>query len=99
MIGDNGAAPAWSPDGKRSCTRRRSTGEAIVPDQSGRYGQEATDLGGGDSRGGGVVAGWRVDLLPVAGGRHLGIWRMNSDGSNPVKLIGNVPPVDWAFDA
>ncbi len=31
-------------------------------------------------------------------GGQWGIWRMNADGSNPVKIANDMPPGDWPYD-
>ncbi len=98
VIGDNGAAPAWTPDGKRIVYQAEIDGAKqlflINPDGTGK--KQLTS---------GRRFTWRrrgrrmeVDLLPVAGGRHLGIWRYECGREQPGQVDRNVPPVDWAFE-
>jgi Tol biopolymer transport system component len=99
VVTDGGGAPVWSPDGKKIVYQADIDGQKqlviIGADGSGK-----TQLTHGPAMH--VDAGW------ASGGNFIfyrspeggtwGIWRMNLDGSNPVKLIDNVAPVDFAFE-
>ena len=99
VVTDGGGAPVWSPDGKKIVYQADIDGQKqlviIGPDGSGK-----TQLTQGPSMH--VDAGWSSDgnfifyRSPESG--TWAIWRMNSDGSNRVKLIDNVGPVDFAHE-
>jgi Tol biopolymer transport system component len=99
VVTDGGGAPVWSPNGKQIVYQADIDGQKqlviIGADGSGK-----TQLTHGPSMH--VDAGWSADgnfifyRSPEAG--SWGIWRMNPDGSNPVKLIDNVAPVDFAHE-
>ncbi len=99
VVGDNGSAPAWSPDGKKIVYQSEIDGQKqlflINPDGSGKK-----QLTSGSVLH--VAAAWSLDgnfiYYRSPEGGSWGIWRINADGTNPVKLIDNVPPVDWAFE-
>jgi TolB protein len=99
VVGDNGAAPVWSPDGTQIVYQAEVDGNKqlflINPDGSGKK-----QLTSGAAVH--VSAAWSPDGAYIyhrsPQGGTWGIWRMNADGSNSVKLIDNVPPVDWAFE-
>ncbi len=99
IVGDNGNAPAWSPDGKKILYQVEVDGPkqlvVINPDGTGK--KQLTSgaimhVGGSWSLDGNYI------YYRSPEGGSWGIWRMNADGSNPVKLLDNVPPVDWAFE-
>jgi TolB protein len=49
-----------------------------------------------------VAANWSPDgnfiFYRSPEGGQWGIWRMNADGSSPVKLANDMPPGDWPYD-
>jgi Tol biopolymer transport system component len=99
VVGDDGSLPVWSPDGRTILYQREIAGErqlfTIHPDGAGKK-----QLTTGPAPH--VAANWSRDgnfiFYRSPEGGAWAIWRMNADGSNRVKLIDNVPPVDWAFE-
>jgi len=99
VVDDDGSLPAWSPDGKKILYQKEVAGErqlfVINPDGTGKR-----QLTQGPAPH--VAANWSRDgnliFYRSPEGGTWAIWRMNADGSNRVKLIDNVPPVDWAFE-
>ena len=99
IITDGGGLPSWSPDSKRIVYQAEIEGQkqlfVINPDGSGKR-----QLTRGSQQH--VGAAWSPDgnyiFYRTPEGDSWGIWRINVDGTNPVKLIDNVPPVDWAFE-
>jgi dipeptidyl aminopeptidase/acylaminoacyl peptidase len=99
IVTDGGGAPVWSPDGKKIVYQVEVDGQkqlfTINPDGTGKK-----QLTQGPSMH--VDAAWSSDgnfifyRSPESG--TWAIWRMNADSSNRVKLIDNVPPVDFAFE-
>lgn len=96
---DDGGLPAWSPDGKKIVYQKEVDGQkqlfVINADGSGKK-----QLTQGPAMH--VAANWSPDgnfiyyRSPEAG--DWGIWVMTAEGTNPRKLIGGVPPVDWAYE-
>jgi hypothetical protein len=95
VIADGGGLPAWSPDGKKIAYQAEIDGQkqiyVINPDGSGKK-----QLTSGAAMHVGPT--WSADGQYIyyrsPEGGSWGIWRMNADGSGPVKLIGDVPPVN-----
>lgn len=99
IVTDDGGLPAWSPDGNWIVYQRDVNGQKqlflVAPDGSGNK-----QLTSGPAMH--VDANWSPDgnyiLYRSPEGGTWAIWRMNIDGSNKVKLIDNVPPVNWPYE-
>lgn len=99
IVTDDGGLPAWSPDGKWIVYQKDVDGQKqlflISPEGSGKR-----QLTSGPAMH--VDAAWSPDggyiFYRTPEGGSWGIWRMNVDGSNRVKLIDNVPPVNWPYE-
>jgi hypothetical protein len=99
IIGDDGSVPSFSPDGKRLVYQKEIDGErqlfTINVDGTGK---KQLTLGPGMH----VSPNWSLDgnfiFYRSPEGGTWAIWRMNADGTNRVKLLDNMPPVDWAFE-
>jgi Tol biopolymer transport system component len=99
VITDDGGLPAWSPDGKKIVYQKEIDGQKqlflIHPDGSGKK-----QLTTGAALH--VDANWSSDgnfiFYRSPEGGTWAIWRMNADGTNPVKLIDNVVPVNWPYE-
>jgi TolB protein len=95
IVIDGGGLPAWSPDGKKIIYQTEIDGQkqvfSINPDGSGKK-----QLTSGAAMH--VSPAWSADgkyiYYRTPEGGSWGIWRMNADGSGPVKLAGDVPPVN-----
>ena len=96
--------PAWSPDGRRSPSRRTGPATTDLGDERRRQRRHAADEGHRGRPAPGVVA--RRDAHRVRIGRSTtknttDLWVMNSDGSSPTRLLampGNERYPDWAPD-
>jgi Tol biopolymer transport system component len=99
IVTDDGGLPSWSPDSKRIVYQKEVDGQKqlflINPDGTGK---KQLTLGATMH----VAAVWSADgnyiFYRSPEGGNWGIWRMKADGTNPVKLIDGVPPVDWAYE-
>ncbi len=99
IINDGGGLPAWSPDGKKIIYQSEIDGQkqifAINPDGSNK--KQLTSGAAAH-----VSPAWSADGKYIyhrtPEGGSWGIWRMNADGSGPVKLIGDVPPVNGGHE-
>jgi dipeptidyl aminopeptidase/acylaminoacyl peptidase len=99
IIGDDGSVPSFSPDGKRILYQKEADGERqlfiINVDGTGKK-----QLTVGPTMH--VSANWSLDgnfiFYRSPEGGTWAIWRMNADGTNRVKVLDSVPPVDWAFE-
>jgi len=99
VIGDVGTAPAWSPDGKKIVYHAEvATLEQLFVINANGSGKKQLTYGNAHH----VGAQWSPDgnfiFYRSPEGGSWSIWRMNADGTNPVKLIDNVPPVDESFE-
>lgn len=99
VIGDDGGLPSWSPDGKRLVYQKEVDGykQLFVINADGSGKRQLTS--GAAMR---VSAVWSADgsfiFYRSTEGGPWGIWRMNADGTNPIKIMDNVPPVSWAYE-
>ncbi len=99
VVGDDGGLAAWSPDGKRIVYQKEQDGGKqlfiINVDGSGKK-----QLTSGAAMH--VSANWSGDgryiYYRAPEGGVWGIYRINPDGSNPILLINDVPPADWAYE-
>ena len=99
IVKELGTNPAWSPDGSRIVYQADVDGVkqifAVNADGTGK--KQLTT--GADVHAG---AAWSPDggtiFYRASQGGSWGIWKMNPDGSGQVKLLGDVTPVDWAYE-
>ncbi len=99
IITDDGGLAAFSPDGKKIVYQKDVDGQKqlflINADGSGKK-----QLTSGSAIH--VSANWSLDgnfiFYRSPEGGQWGIWRMNANGTNPVRLIGDMPPGDWPYD-
>lgn len=94
-----GTNPAWSPDGNKIVYQAEvdSIKQLLIvnPDGSGKKQLTtgaAPHVGAAWSPDGGAI------FYRSPEGGNWGIWRMNADGSGQTKLLGDVTPVDWAYE-
>jgi len=99
IVADMATNPAWSPDGKRIVYQADVDGVkqlfVINADGSGKKqltSGTAPHVGAQWSPDGAVI------FLRSPEGGSWGIWRIQADGSGKTKLLGDVQPVDWAFE-
>jgi len=97
MTNDVGSVPHWSPDGKKILYQTDVDGVkqmfSVNVDGTGKKQVLASKILHVD----GVWALNGVSIFYRS--PELGSWDiivMNADGTNPRKILGNVPPVDWA---
>ena len=94
-----GTNPAWSPDSSKIVYQADvdNIKQLFIVNADGS-GKKQLTSGTAPH----VGAAWSPDgstifyRSPQSG--DWGIWKMNADGSGQVKLIGNVEPVDWAYE-
>ena len=99
VVKELGTNPAWSPDGTKIVYQAEVDGIkqlfAVNTDGTGK--QQLTT--GAETH---VGAAWSPDggaiFYRASEGGSWGIWKMNPDGSSQVKLLGDVQPVDWAYE-
>ncbi len=99
IVKELGTDPAWSPDGNKIVYQADvdSIKQLFVVNIDGT-GKKQLTRGTAPH----VDAAWSPDgstifyRSPQSG--DWGIWKMNADGSGQVKIIGNVEPVDWAYE-
>lgn len=96
---DDGGLPVWSPDGKQIIYQKDVDGvkQLFSMNADGSNRKQIT-----------FGAAIHVDAVFSSDGRFIfyrateggtwGIWRMNADATNPIKLIDNVPPVNWPYE-
>lgn len=97
ITNDVGAVPHWSPDGKKILYQTDVDGIkqmfSVNADGTGKKQLLASKVLHVD----GV---WALNSVSIFyRSPELGSWDiivMNADGTNPRKILGNVPPVDWA---
>ncbi len=99
VTNDAGGNPAWSPDGRRILYQLESgdVKQMFVVNPDGTNKRQLTS-----------GAFMHVDGQWSSDGNYIfyrspesgtwAIWRMNSDGSRPIKLIEDTPPVDWPYE-
>ncbi|MBI5302200.1 MAG: PD40 domain-containing protein [Chloroflexi bacterium] len=96
---DVGSSPAWSPNGQRIVYTIEVNGvkQIFIINADGAGKRQLTTTPAHH-----VGANWSLDgnfiFYRSPEGGAWAIWRMNSDGTNPIKLIDNVPPTDEAFE-
>ena len=99
IVKELGTDPAWSPDGNRMVYQADvdSVKQLFVVNVDGT-GKKQLTSGTAPH----VDAAWSPDGNTIfyrsSQSGDWGIWKMNADGSGQVKLIGNVEPVDWAYE-
>jgi Tol biopolymer transport system component len=99
IVKELGTDPAWSPNGNTIVYQADvdSIKQLFVVNVDGT-GKKQLTSGTAPH----VDAVWSPDgntiFYRTSQSGDWGIWKMNADGSSPVKLIGNVEPVDWAFE-
>lgn len=99
ITSDDGGLPSWSPDGKRIVYQKEVDGvkQLFIINSDGSGKRQLTS--GGAMH---VAAVWSADgnyiYYRSPEGGPWGIWRINVDGANPIKIMDNVPPVDWAYE-
>ncbi|MBI5032546.1 MAG: PD40 domain-containing protein [Chloroflexi bacterium] len=99
IVTDDGGLPAWSPDGKTVLYQKDADGakQLFVINADGS-GKKQLTTGAAMH----VSANWSADgnfifyRTPEDG--QWGIWRMNADGTGKIKIAGDMPPGDWAYD-
>lgn len=99
VAGEMGGNPSWSPDGKRILYHADTdtVKQIFVINVDGTGKKQITT---------GTVPHVDPHWSPDSGlvyyrspeGGSWGIWRMNSDGSSPVRIAESGPPVDWAYE-
>ena len=97
VTNDVGAVPHWSPDGKRILYQTDVDGIkqmfSVNVDGTGKVQALASKVLH-------VDGAWALNGSSIFyRSPELGSWDilvMNADGTNPRKILGNVPPVDWA---
>ncbi len=99
ITNDAGGNPAWSPDGKKILYQLEAgdVKQLFVVNVDGTGKKQLTS-----------GASLHVDGQWSSDGNYIfyrstesgswAIWRMNADGSRPVKLIEDTPPVDWPYE-
>jgi len=99
VAGGLGANPAWSPDGKRIVYQAEADGvKQLFIINSDGTGKKQLTTGNAHH----VGAQWSPDggtlIYRSPEGGSWGIWKMDADGGNPVKVANDVPAVDWAYE-
>ncbi len=98
IITDDGGLPAMSPDGKRILYQKDDGQKQLFIINSDGSGKQQLTSGAALH----VSANWSPDgnfiFYRSPEGGQWGIWRMNADGSNPVKIANDMPPGDWPYD-
>lgn len=97
LTNDVGSVPHWSPDGKRILYQTDVDGIkqmfSVNVDGTGKMQVLASKILH-------VDGAWAFNSVSIFyRSPELGSWDiivMNADGTNPRKILGNVPPVDWA---
>ena len=96
---DVGASPAWSPNGQRIVYSIEVDGvkQIFIINANGTGKKQLTTTAAHH-----VGANWSLDgnfiFYRSPEGGNWAIWRMTADGTNPTKLLDNVPPTDEAFE-
>jgi Tol biopolymer transport system component len=99
IVKELGTNPAWSPDANKIVYQAEVDGikQLFIVNADGT-GKKQLTSGSAPH----VGAAWSPDGSAIfyrsPQGGDWGIWKMNADGSGAVKLIGNVEPVDWAYE-
>ncbi len=99
VTGDAGGNPVWSPDGKKILyqVEANDVKQLFVVNIDGT-GRKQLAFGSAPH----VDGQWSSDgnyiFYRSTEAGSWGIWRMNADGAKPIKLIGDVPPVDWPIE-
>ncbi len=96
---DDGGLPTWSPDGKQILYQKDVDGvkQMFEMNADGSNKKQLTQ-GPAINVDGVYSPDSRFIYYRSTEGSVWGIWRMNRDGSAKVKLINDVPPVNWAYE-
>lgn len=99
VTGDTGGNPVWAPDGKKILYQVEANDikQLFVVNIDGT-GKKQLTFGSAPHVDGQWSSEGNYIFYRSTETGNWGIWRMNADGTKPVKLIDDVPPVDWPIE-